>query len=154
MVVGPMDRFLTNRGKNQRRKTQSNPRITGPKTSQTRIREHFHRDTSALRQEKEIYHESKQDNTLRLYSQNVRGLSMDLPEKLMSISDIIRNLQVDITCLQEVNDSLPKHNRQKLANALSQEGKFAHLSISTLNPYHNKTTHQPGGNLIALTSQT
>ena len=79
---------------------------------------------------------------------------MDLPAKLMSILDNIRNLQVDTTCLQEVNDSLPMHNRQKVANALSHEGKFAHLSISTVNPYQNKTTHQPGGNIITLTSQT
>lgn len=135
-----MNKFLTNRQQNRHRNTSTKPRTTEQKTSKTRIREDFYKETSVLRQEIVIYYEIKQDKTIRLYLQNVRGLGMELPAKLMYTSKNIRYLQVDIRFLQEMNDSLPKHNRQKVAKALSQELKYTHLSISTLIPYHKKKT--------------
>ena len=79
---------------------------------------------------------------------------MYLPAKLISIAENVRKLQVDITCIQEVNDTLPWHNRKKITRALSRCGKRANLTIATLKPHHNRTTYQPGGNLVALSTQS
>ena len=73
---------------------------------------------------------------------------MDHPSTLISIQNNINELQIYITCLQEVTDLLPKHTRNRVAKVLTRGKNAAVLSISTLTPYKNKTTHQLGGNLI------
>ena len=90
---------------------------------------------------------------MRPYLQNARGINIDLLTKLMSISDNARKIKIDITFLQEVKNTLPRHNRQKITRALSQNGKQVKLAISTFKTYHNRTTHQLGGNLFLISTQ-
>ena len=60
---------------------------------------------------------------------------MDNPANLISILDTVNKLQVDITCLQEVNDSLPRQNMRKIKKALGTSEHNSKLSISALRPY-------------------
>ena len=117
---------------------------------QTTILQHLVRPTGLWRTEMRAYHTEKPPETVRLYSQNIKGIMPGSPHKLISLSDTIKELEVDIACLQEVNDTLPRSTRSKLITSFSDASTRPKISISTLSPYQHHSTHQPGGNMVIL----
>ena len=144
MVLGPMDKFV-NRWVNShtpRRSTEAQE-SNNPKHQAT-LHKYSRNITHHFEKDERIYHSEKPKDSIRLYSQNIRGVCMGNIAKLESVKNSINSLEVDIICIQEVNDTLPEHHRVKIQQALTIADKRACLDKSTLQPYKHRTTHQPG----------
>ena len=152
-MLGPMDKFLTRRAKQQNPQPAQAAQSQKPTLQQRKIPEFSNPQPPLLRENLRIYHTPKPPNVMRILSQNIRGLNPSTPTKLHSIAQTTKRLQIDVLCLQELNDSLPQIRRAQISKALSLEGQRVALTTSTLTPHVNDTSYQPGGALIATVTQ-
>ena len=152
MVLGPMDKYITCGTKRSSVTPLTRHQLHETHLNQTNLMQYAQQRDHHLRENKRIYHRSKTEHTIRIYSQNINGLCMDNSSKLQTIHNNVISLEVDISCFQEVNDSLPRHNRCKITKALTSGNKPAGLAISTLHPFHTRTTYQPGGTMVAVSN--
>ena len=135
-------------------KVISRPSVKTTKTTkQTTVLQHFTRQSECIQENTSIHHTRKPTNAIRLYSQNIGGIAPKTPQKFLSVTDTITDLQVDIACLQEINDTMPGDHRRKSMRGFAKGENRAKISVATLRPYNHHTSHQPGGNMVVLRSQ-
>ena len=98
MAIGPLDRYISSKTNHNRARSPAGEKQLIVKKNQTRLPEHLKWNTKALKQETIIYQEAKPGGSFRIFSQNVRGLSMENRARLISILDTVNKLQVYTTC--------------------------------------------------------
>ena len=93
--------------------------------------------------------EQPDDDTIRLYVQNLNGLRWDKDGgRWPYICDAMESLQVDIACFSETNTNTNKYNIRKTMETISQR-HFPHTRlVMAASRYETNSAYKPGGTAI------
>ena len=137
--------FQRQRDRNQRNEETINKSLTiNMTTSNQRGNNHWGDEST-----------EKTEGTLRVYSTNVNGISLDRRGgKFNDICSLVKEIQCDIFCGQEYNMGTNQSSvRTVLYDTAKQHWDRIRLKLDTA-PIEFKTKYKPGGTLILTTGNT
>lgn len=93
--------------------------------------------------------EQPDDNTTRIYIQNINGLCWDSSGgKWPYLCEVMASLQVDVACFSEINTDTNQYTvRRKMETICHQQFSQSQLILAT-SKYTTSSTYKPGGAAI------